>query len=587
LDDHADEREHDTMGRSSATLEASPRHAKVDTRRVDSYRDTIEAVIVAFILALVVRGFEAQAFVIPTGSMAPTLMGRHKEIACPQCGFIYAINASEEVELRTQTRTVHSGICANCRFQARVDETPSFKGDRILVMMFPYDLPYLPGSSPPERWDVVVFRYPEEPEVSYIKRLVGLPGETIRIFHGDIFVKSPDSDRFLLARKPWKHQSAMQITAYDDRHRPQVLSDRSEWRRWQTDDGWKAVESAESRYQADGTAKDQWSELRYRHLVPDPEQWDALINDRTMPRPPRSTLITDFYSYNTNMSAEASSLLDDPRGDQEGAWLQPHWVGDLTLESTIEISRVGPGAEVRFELIKGGIPHQCTINVTTGVATFTRGGKELGKADTAIKAPGRYDLAFANVDDGMNLSVNGMPVRDKAFVVDSDPESVPIPTEADLAPAAIAVRNATVVASDLVLKRDIYYTQYPGRLDYGVVWEDRYPRSPIDLFDFLSDPTRFPNLAKVRSHEYPIGEGRFFMMGDNSPRSKDSRGWSSEDSAWDNTDRKPWEVPRELLTGKAFYIYWPHGRPIWPNVGLSRDFRLTFRPYFERMKFIR
>ncbi len=49
----------------------------------------------AFILALVVRGFEAQAFVIPTGSMAPTLMGRHKEVACPQCGFIYAVNASE------------------------------------------------------------------------------------------------------------------------------------------------------------------------------------------------------------------------------------------------------------------------------------------------------------------------------------------------------------------------------------------------------------------------------------------------------------------------------------------------------------
>ena len=57
----------------------------------------------ALILALVVRGFEAQAFVIPTGSMAPTLMGRHKEIACPQCGFVYAVNASEEVESQSQS----------------------------------------------------------------------------------------------------------------------------------------------------------------------------------------------------------------------------------------------------------------------------------------------------------------------------------------------------------------------------------------------------------------------------------------------------------------------------------------------------
>jgi signal peptidase I len=168
-------------------------------------------------------------------------------------------------------------------------------------------------------------------------------------------------------------------------------------------------------------------------------------------------------------------------------------------------------------------------------------------------------------------------------------ESVPIPTEADLAPAAIAVRNAAVVASDLVLKRDIYYTQYPGRLDYGVVWEDRYPRTPTELFDFLSDPSRFASLANVRSEEYEIGPDRYFMMGDNSPRSKDSRGWGNEDTAWSSTDRKRWEVPRELLTGKAFYVYWPHGVPFGPDIRMPffRDMRLIFRPYVERMKWIR
>ena len=123
-------------------------------------------------------------------------------------------------------------------------------------------------------------------------------------------------------------------------------------------------------------------------------------------------------------------------------------------------------------------------------------------------------------------------------------EPMPIPTAADLAPAAVAVRNASVVASDLVLKRDIYYTQYPGRVDYGIVWEDRYPRTPTELFDFLSDPTRFPSLANVRSQEYEIGPDRFFMLGDNSPCSKDSRGWGRSDSAWDESDRKAWEVPR-------------------------------------------
>ena len=131
----------------------------------EGHRETVEAIVVAMILALLVRGFEAEAFVIPTGSMAPTLMGRHKEITCPQCGYVYTVNASEEVEGfaggNPHNRRVYSGICVNCRFQARVDDAPSFKGDRILVMKFPYDMPSLPGSSPPRRWDVVVFRYPE------------------------------------------------------------------------------------------------------------------------------------------------------------------------------------------------------------------------------------------------------------------------------------------------------------------------------------------------------------------------------------------------------------------------------------------
>lgn len=83
--------------------------------------------------------------------MAPTLMGRHKEVACPQCGFTYAVNASDEVNTRSFSGEVASGVCVNCRYQDdHLREQPSFKGDRILVMMFPYDLPFLPGSGPPD-----------------------------------------------------------------------------------------------------------------------------------------------------------------------------------------------------------------------------------------------------------------------------------------------------------------------------------------------------------------------------------------------------------------------------------------------------
>jgi signal peptidase I len=576
--------------RAAAALEPRARATTVEVRRPaahEGHRDTVEAIVVAFILTLVVRGFEAQAFVIPTGSMAPTLMGRHKEIACKQCGFVYSVNASEEVETRTAARSVYSGLCGNCRYQSRLIDEPSFKGDRILVMLYPYDLPWLPGSGPPARWDVVVFRYPEDPETSYIKRLVGLPRETIRIFHGDIFVKPPDADNFALARKSLRHQAAMQINVYDDRHQPQKFTDLPEWHRWRDDAGnWKRPDKAASRYECNVGDGSEWAELRYNNLVADPEQWDAIMSDRPAPRPPRSTLITDFYAYNTNMASDSSDLLDEVQRDQEGAWMQPHWVGDLTFQTYLEIRNVGAGAAVRFELVKAGLPHRCTVDVASGEAVVSRGDVELARWQTPIKGPGKYQLDFGNVDDRISLAVNGKAVGGDGAEFQAKTR-VPIPTALDLTPAAIAVRNASIVASDLVVKRDIYYTQSPGRLDYGPVWEDRFPRSPVELFDFLADPSRFANLAYVRSHDYEIGPERFFMLGDNSPRSKDSRGWGTDDSAWDPSDRRAWEVPRQLITGKAFYVYWPHGVPVGPDIRLNHDFRLIFRPYFERMKWIR
>ncbi len=62
-------------------------------------RETIESIVVAFVLAFLFRTFEAEAFVIPTGSMAPTLQGRHKDLICPKCGTHYRVSASLSEEI--------------------------------------------------------------------------------------------------------------------------------------------------------------------------------------------------------------------------------------------------------------------------------------------------------------------------------------------------------------------------------------------------------------------------------------------------------------------------------------------------------
>ena len=262
-------------------------------KKKETARDLVEQVVVAFILAFLIRGFEAEAFVIPTGSMAPTLYGQHKEVTCPECGEVFAVNAAHE----DRDPPVDAASCPNCFYRVRnLAESPSFKGDRILVMKFLYNLPSWLGGKLPARWDVIVFHWPEEPETNYIKRLIGLPGEVIRVYFGDILVKASGSDEpFRIARKPLPQQQAMQQPVWDDSHRPKAFEGHPEWDRWKAaGGGWSEATKGTFRSKSDG-----WAELGYRHLVPDPSQWAAALADKPIPGTPRPILITDFYGYNS------------------------------------------------------------------------------------------------------------------------------------------------------------------------------------------------------------------------------------------------------------------------------------------------
>jgi len=114
----------------------------MSTRKKSALRDWTESIIVAFILAMIIRAFIVQAFKIPTGSMRTTLM----------------------------------------------------EGDLILVNKFIYGakVPFtewrLPKVREPKRGDVIVFIYPQDSKKDFIKRLIGLPGETVEIRNGSVFV---------------------------------------------------------------------------------------------------------------------------------------------------------------------------------------------------------------------------------------------------------------------------------------------------------------------------------------------------------------------------------------------------------------
>ena len=50
----------------------------------------------------------------------------------------------------------------------------------------------------PERYDIIIFRYPDDESSLFIKRLIGLPGETVEIIDGDVYVTKTDGERILL-----------------------------------------------------------------------------------------------------------------------------------------------------------------------------------------------------------------------------------------------------------------------------------------------------------------------------------------------------------------------------------------------------
>lgn len=83
-----------------------------------------------------------------------------------------------------------------------------------------------------DRWDVAVFKLPEEPDVRYIKRLVGMPNEIVRIEGGDLWARPLSREgAFQRLRRTLDHQQAMQFLVYDDAHRPAALRHDPRWQR--------------------------------------------------------------------------------------------------------------------------------------------------------------------------------------------------------------------------------------------------------------------------------------------------------------------------------------------------------------------
>ncbi len=604
-------------------------------------REIVETFAIAFVLAFLFRTFEGELFSIPTGSMAPTLMGRHKDYNCPECGFRYTISASEEFNATQNAytnRVIFGGTCPQCRYTAYIGPDnpqdrnyPSFRGDNILVNKYTLDF------RNPNRWEVTVFRYPGDPQTSFIKRIVGLENETISIHNGNVYVQKGGESASEIARKPADRLRAMlQMVHCNDYMKPEFVAGGFPTR-WHTEPRLTVYTSGgqpgngngnlfpqasaithfendvqqspgawltEDNISFQSTPTPDFTWLNYRHCIPTTEDWNRYKlgeqNPQSNPIPPQ--LITDFTAYNTFLwrrtagAAEGGNnndpgnethifsrdvLRDEKRETEYACRPQVHdlgvnWVRDLALECELSVQK--PTGEVVLELVGGGVAFDCILNVEKGTASLRIPGvpefKQI-ETETPIRGTGTWRVMFANIDDQLRLFVDS---REISFPEHNGMYDLPAdrgPTVRDLTPVAIGAKNAEIAVDHLTVWRDIYYIAVQGgeNSSTDTIGENFGMGSEESLRRSMSDPSRWHTFGQTRVFSWTLEKGQFFALGDNTAQSSDSRLWGKNDNI------HSFYVPEKFLVGEALFVHWPHGNPI-PGT------KLNIVPEPKKMRFI-
>jgi signal peptidase I len=442
------------------------------------------------ILFLVVRTFFVEPFGVTTGSMAATVHGNNRQAPCPRCGFPLCVGSpTQEDRLNPQV----DAWCPNCGkkpidLTAMCEEIP---GDRLLVDKSAF------AHRPPRRWEVAVFRCPVDDTKPYVKRVVGLPGEAIRIFDGDIYANGE------IARKPWNTYSEVRIPVFTMAH------------------------------------------------VPEPETWtsrwfvEPIADDPKLPAPPRkdnplanveaivqgNRLVLDGSSEalgltyrHRNLDTKADETIRDRLAYNGGVQLgRPQPVHDFSVECEVEVLagtgmlslRLWDGADsVRADLPVG------TMQETSLEGGLAHDGGVLPRIFTGARLhPGsRHKVEFGFIDRRAFLLIDGVEIV----------EPLELPPPKRLAPAKsgdpaaerkgidrplqLGVRGVHVVLHDLAIHRDIHY-RADGRNATTTPWQ--------------------------------LAPDEYFTLGDNSANSKDSREWEIPG------------VPGRDFLGKPFFIHQP------------------------------
>ncbi|NLX15075.1 MAG: hypothetical protein GXY44_15695, partial [Phycisphaerales bacterium] len=452
-------------------------------------------------------------------------------------------------------------------------------------------------------------------ETNFIKRLVGLPGEVLVILDGDIYTAPIDE---IERTKP-------ELIAQLESLREEVYQHRG-------GGGHAAGESITERYrklneellpflkiqrkwpEAIRAQQSLWSNVYNHDFLPNPDKsrvcwmpdgpsakraWDTSKREISFDSDSEDYLhiyfagkrISDFYAYNRDDRFDSEQL--GYRAGRHASHNQPYQpVGDLRLRFTWFPEAGSGGIKLAMNrdrdrfVAEIGVDGSVTVTGYQPDAGLAGGKQIIGQDGKAVKLPPFYasqpvKIEFLNVDYQVALVIDDQPV-----VVSTDEQYAPSiaklkkilqqPKDSPNAESLVEHSNVIISARDLkcrirhlVLERDIYY-----------------------LSDFQKDSASGPGPNPyvgwpgwgtaghpiMLRRERTVEDGRrilpaeYFMLGDNSPGSFDSRFWwvVGPHLKHQGNDYQVGTVPEDQLIGRAFFVYWPAGyrSPLTGGIGL-------------------
>jgi signal peptidase I len=455
----------------AATAASQPRRIAPTAPRIRA-----AVAIVFLVVFLFLRVGFVEPFGVPTGSMAPTLIGNHREAGCPRCGYPIRVG----IPTAGERPGFYADIpCPNCGYRTNLGDAREINGDRLLVDKNVYQL------RRPRRWEVAVFRCPADLAKPYVKRVIGLPGEEISIRDGDVFANGE------LLRKSLREVRETCITVLDMAYIPNPGGWSRRWYVYPPEADARLPRGAEPQ-PADNsvlqngslvldasTASQQEVRIEYRHVNLDEN---------------REETVKSGNSYDGGVRRESN--------------IYP--VHDFYFRCEVEVGAANPGSSLACRLFDGRDAIAAEIAVGDSKSGQVRLVHDklgvISSAKAALEPGNTYNLEFAFVDRRATFAVDG-----KVVTAPSD-----LPVEAKRGevkrPLQIGARGCRVVVKKILLGRDIHYTQ-AGK--HGT-------RSPAKL-----------------------GPTEYFMLGDNSGNSQDSREWPEPG------------VPEADFIGKPFLVHQP------------------------------